>query len=315
MTRALITLGLMTLLAIVPSYANGSVSIHVYSQATESGHGAGAGGSINVSRHSPGQNSSSGSSHAPVSYSGGGGSPSATEAPPEPFPTISASSPLYKNPHPGGPKSFWYSAEGRRCIYEASNNGICFNVVRPGTEGNPQPPINPAAIAEAAANSMNLRAGQIAASPSAHTAGLTGADSWFWLEPPPSSQSSSISLRGETVTVTASANAVQWNFGDGQPFTGGPGVPYRPGAVPSGAVRHLYGTRCLSGDQGHDPSVSSSCGAGGYPVQASVAWGISYQASGPVPAGGSLPSRSTSTSITYPVSEVRAFLTTSGGGQ
>jgi hypothetical protein len=44
-----------------------------------------------------------------------------------------------------------------------------------------------------------------------------------------------------------------------------------------------------------------------------VQWSISFTASGPVGGSGALPSRSTETSIAYPVSEARAFLTTTGG--
>jgi hypothetical protein len=121
-------------------------------------------------------------------------------------------------------------------------------------------------------------------------------------------------LRRERVTVSASAASVRWSFGDSSELVAGPGVPYRPGSVPAAAVRHIYQTRCLSGDQGHDPNVLPSCGPDGYTVEALVRWAISYSASGPVAGGGALPSRSTATSIAYPVSEARAFLT-AGGGQ
>jgi hypothetical protein len=105
---------------------------------------------------------------------------------------------------------------------------------------------------------------------------------------------------------------VQWNFGDGTQLTAGPGVPYRLGAAAAGSVRHIYRTRCLPGDQGHDPYVLSSCGPNGYHTEAVVQWSITYQASGPVTTSGVLPGRSASTSLTYPVSEARAFLTAGG---
>ena len=161
---------------------------------------------------------------------------------------------------------------------------------------------------------MSLQAGNIAVSPSAHAAGLTGAASWFWLEPTPASPSLSLSLRGEHVTVNAAASGIQWSFGDGASLTGGPGVPYRQGVAPAAAVRHVYQARCLPGDRGHDPSVLSSCGSNGYTVEALVQWTISYTASGPVTAGGALPARATGTSVTYPVGEARAFLTSAEGG-
>jgi hypothetical protein len=142
---------------------------------------------------------------------------------------------------------------------------------------------------------------------------LTGAASWFWLEPSPAASSLSIALGGEHVTVSASVSSVQWRFGDGNSRSAGPGVPYQPGSTPSGAVRHIYETRCLPGDRGHDPNVLSSCGSQGYAVTASVVWAISYQATGSITSAGALPARTTTTSTSYPVSEARAFLTTSGG--
>lgn len=164
------------------------------------------------------------------------------------------------------------------------------------------------------AERLPLVAGRIEVSPSARHAGLTGSDSWYWLSPQPETHEVSVSFGGERVTVTASARDVRWVFGDGSSLAGGPGVPYRSGdAVPDGAVRHDYQTRCLPGDQGHDPYVLSSCGPHGYAVTAELAWEISYDASGPVSESGALPSRTTATSLIYPVSEARGFLTDGGG--
>jgi hypothetical protein len=195
----------------------------------------------------------------------------------------------------------------------------CYGVVpapvgsTPPRKAGSTPPVNPAAIAASAWSRLSLVAGQIQTSPSTRTAGLAGAATWFWLSPAPSQQSLSVSAGAERVTVAAAVGDVRWSFGDGRSITAGPGVPYRPESSPSAAIRHSYQTRCLPGDRGHDPYVSSSCGANGYQVQVSVEWRISYQASGPVPASGSLPSRSTETSLDYPVSEARAFLTHGGG--
>lgn len=176
-----------------------------------------------------------------------------------------------------------------------------------------QPPVSPAALAAAAAGRISLSTGGIQASPSVKVDGLTGAASWFWLSPAPVSGSVSVSARGERVRVSASVASVRWSFGDGALLLAGPGVAYRPGSAPAGAVRHVYQTRCLPGDQGHDPNVLSTCGPDGYTVEAVVQWAIGYTASGPVAGGGPLPSRFTTTSIAYPVSEARAFLTTEKG--
>ncbi len=198
------------------------------------------------------------------------------------------------------------------------NVSPCYGVVpapapaRPGRPAPGPPPVNPAAMAVSAATRLDLSVGGITVSPSAQTMGLTGAASWFWIEPAPASRSVSVSLRGEQVTVSAHVASVRWSFGDESSLVAGPGVPYRPGTLPAGAVRHVYRTRCLPGDQGHDPNVLSSCGPNGYRVETLVQWAISYTASGPVAGGGPLPARSTETSISYPVSESRAFLTAEG---
>jgi hypothetical protein len=230
-------------------------------------------------------------------------------------PTLPSNSPRLTDPHPGGPGSFWYTTTtGEHCIYEAASDGICFRLVEPEGAAPPEPPVNPVALAENAASRIPLEAGKVQASPSSNTAGLTGAASWFWLEPSPGVRALTVGVRGERVTVTASVKEVLWAFGEGGQMSSGTGVPYRPGPAPAGAVRHVYQTRCLPGDQGHDPNVLASCGASGYTVTASVVWAIGYEATGPIATGGVLPARTTASSLSYPVSESRAFLTASAGG-
>lgn len=221
------------------------------------------------------------------------------------YPPLPADSPLLKTP-PSGPGSFWYQdGAGHVCQYVPSTTGICFTITGGGNGAPAVAPLTPATIAAQAADRMTLTPGQVKASPS--NAGMTGAVSWFWLDPAPSTQQVSLSVAGEAVTVTATPH-VTWQFGDGSSVDGGPGVPYRPGAVPSGAITHVYDTRCLPGDQGHDPYVLASCGANGYQLVASVSWQIGYRADGPVAVVGTLATRTTSTSVAYPVSEARAFL-------
>lgn len=227
-------------------------------------------------------------------------------------PVLKSTSPLLQKAHPAGRGSLWYTTlNGLRCIYAPTGPGPCFAV----TAGGPaaQPPVDPAVVAAAAAKRLALGPGRIQASPSAQKQGLTGAPSWFWLDPPPAVRSLSVSVGGEHVTVTARATTVRWVFGDGSSLTGGPGVAYRSGDAPDGAVSHDYETRCLPGDQGRDPYVLSSCGSRGYTVTAELEWEISYDASGPVSESGSLPSRTTATSLSYPVSEARGFLTNGAG--
>ena len=219
-------------------------------------------------------------------------------------------SPILRNPRPAGPGSFWYTdGAGHVCMYVANSVLPCFTIS--GRSPTPVAPLGPAVIAAQVAERLSLSAGEIKASPT--NVGLTGARSWFWLDPAPSRQQLSISLAGENVTVTATPQ-ISWRFGDGASVEGGPGVPYQPGPPPADAITHLYETRCLPGDQGHDPYVLSSCAANGYPLAAVVAWQISYRAAGPIAASGALPTRTTTSTVAYPVSEARAFLVGGASG-
>jgi hypothetical protein len=225
------------------------------------------------------------------------------------YPTLPSTSPLLANPTPLGAGTFWYSdGSGHACVYRAASSPLCYVVTSSG--GSPAAPaISPAAIAAAAADRLDLVPGQIEMSPS--QAGLTGADSWFWLSPGVETRELTVALAGQTVTVTAEPS-VEWRFGDGSSLTGGSGVPYRPGPPPDAAVRHAYETRCLPGDRGRNPYVLASCGDDGYRVDAQVRWRISYRASGRVAESGTLPTRTTETTVAYAVTEARAFLNRGG---
>jgi hypothetical protein len=238
--------------------------------------------------------------HAATS-SEGSPAPSGTQAPP--YPSISSAAPFFTNATPLGPQSFWYSdGQGHSCAYDPGSSPLCFTVV----DGGPaRPAVDPAAVAAAVASRLQLGPGEIRRSPAA--AGVTGIASWVWLDPPPTTHALSVTLGREAVTVTATP-AVRWLFGDGGVSDVGAGVPYRPGPPPADAVTHGYETRCLPGDRGRNPFVLASCGSAGYRLMAVVSWRISYRATGPVSSSGSLPTRTTEVSVSYPVSEVRGFL-------
>jgi hypothetical protein len=290
---------------IAPVAASAKVSVGWISQQVNSGH-ATIGASVETSSRVP--------SHAPAHLVASGFRPVGQSGSVPVTPTLSSQSPLLRDPTPAGPNSMWYTTlAGQRCIYLPNSETPCFNLVNPQPAASGPGQGNPAAMAAAAAALLPLLPGRIETAPSAHANGLTGAPSWFWLEPSPGAKTASVSLGGEQVTVTATPS-VSWSFGDGAQPKQGPGVPYRPGSPPTGAVVHVYQTRCLPGDQGRDPDVLPSCGAGGYPVRASVDWAIAYKGTGPVTANGALPSRTTATALTYPVSEARGFLTKTGSG-
>jgi hypothetical protein len=294
---------LATLISHTPADAR-RIKVGVYSQ-NVTRHKAAVGASIHTSEHTPATPDRPATEPAATPE----GAPAAPAVP-----ALNSTAPILRKAHPAGPGSRWYTTVGgQRCIFLPGSVTPCFTVVPGGGARRPPPRIDPAVIAASLARRLSLGPGRIEASPSSRVDGLTGVASWFWLDPAPAVQTLSISLGGEHVTVTASVTGVRWAFGDGSLVAGGPGIPYRPGPPPPDAVRHAYETRCLPGDQGHDPYVLSSCGTRGYTVAAELAWGISYDASGPVSESGDLPSRTTGTSLDYPVSEARGFLTAGGG--
>lgn len=230
------------------------------------------------------------------------------------YPTLPADSPRLKDPTPAGPGTLWYDdVGGRACMYLPDSTTQCFALVEDGEPGAGSITIDPAAMAAEAADRLPLLPGAVAASPARPPGGLTGVRSWFWLDPPPTTEQASVSAGPETVTVTATPR-VAWSFGDhGGPTRDTPS--FRPARVPDGATGHVYETRCLPGDRDRNPYVLSTCGGEGYEVEATVTWTITYQATGPIVASGTLPTRTTSASDTYPVGESRAFLTAGGARQ
>ena len=294
-------ISIVLLLALIePSLAqaHSAYSIGQVSQQT-SPSSATTGASVEVSTRHPGAPAGQANTPAPIS-----GSPSADESPPAAMPVSASESGSTGSTTPRG-RTCPMLNYSPPCLAPANNSTPAPGAARPA-----RPAVNPVVVAENVAARLALVAGQIEASPKAE--GLTGAASWFWLLPTTATHSLSVALGGERVTVVAAPQSVRWNFGDGSDVVAGPGVPYTPGTAPAGAVRHVYQTRCLPGDQGHDPNILPSCGPDGYTAEALVQWTISYTASGPVAGGGALPSRSTATSIAYPVSEARSFLVAGG---
>jgi hypothetical protein len=199
-------------------------------------------------------------------------------------------------------------------------HGTCFRVpVAPGATGpragRGAPPVDPQVLARLAVDRLAMLPGSIRVSPSRQVRGLTGAPSWFWLDPAPTAESVTVAQGAESVTVTATPARVGWNFGDGDEVDGGPGRPYGEAVDRRGAMRHRYRTRCLPGDQGGDPYVLASCTDEGYQVQAGVEWTISFQAVGPIATAGGLPPQTTTATIAYPVTEVRGFLARDGAAR
>src|SRR5262249_59559224 len=97
------------------------------------------------------------------------------------------------------------------CPYQPDSVLPCFRVVAPGAGGTTSGTgVDPTAVAASIAGRLPLSPGEIHASP---VAGLTGAASWFWLDPAPSATRLSVTLAAERVTVTAEPAGVEWRGG------------------------------------------------------------------------------------------------------
>jgi hypothetical protein len=292
--------------------AAADVSIGAFSQ-RESVSRARIGGSVAVGYETSGGAGSTGGSTS-VTYSGGGSTESTSSTGGSSYPTLSSGAAVLSDPTPQGEGTFWFEIDGgQRCIYNAASNGQCYNVADPGGSSPRGRPVDPRVLAEIAAGRLPLLPGEIDTSPSREAAGLTGAPSWFWLDPRPAVEELTVAQGAQRVTVTAVPTSVVWVFGDGERADAGPGRPFATGSGErQGSVRHRYRTRCLPDDQGKNPYVLPSCAAEGYEVEAGVEWTVTFIATGPIEMSGSLPTRTTATTLAYPVGEVRGFLAREG---
>ena len=106
----------------------------------------------------------------------------------------------------------------------------CASVFATDQVGNSSPPGAACAkpLSPPPVPTFTLPASPIGANPAA--AGLTGFESWFWLQPPPAPVTVSESANGYTYQVTAIPSATTWAFGDGGSVTldgaAGYGLPY-----------------------------------------------------------------------------------------
>lgn len=181
---------------------------------------------------------------------------------------------------------------GAGAIYELSNAAPAFCVAPPqiadrerGGRG-PAPP-SPEALARIAAD----RAITLAPDPDLRIApegvGLTGLDSFFWLDEAPRPIVARASAGGLTVTAEAAPVQYVWTFGDGADLvtdhSGRPWTSTRPGDI-----EHLYEAR------------------GRYEVTVEVVWSARWRAgAGPWTSLGYF---STSDTVDYPVRQVVAVL-------
>jgi hypothetical protein len=138
---------------------------------------------------------------------------------------------------------------------------------------------------------LPLRGPDIHLAPEPDGAGLVGLPVWMWT--PATEQtwgpaSASLTSLGITVSVTANAEQVRWDMGDGnQVLCDHPGTPYQAqyGAEPSPTCGHVYA----------EPSRDQPDGR--YPVTATTQWRIDWRIQGTAINGTAPTTRDSSASV------------------
>jgi hypothetical protein len=150
---------------------------------------------------------------------------------------------------------------------------------------------------------MRLPSPQIETNPS--TQAVVNLPTWLWLDQGAwNPESVSASVGTVTATATATPEQVQWTMGDGGSVVcNGPGTPYQP-SVPA----ESQATNCsytYSRSSAGEPSPNGDPNDAGFPVTATVTWGVTWTAQG-APGGGALNALSTSSSTSLPVEQIQS---------
>jgi hypothetical protein len=165
------------------------------------------------------------------------------------------------------------------------------------------PAVDPALVAQQAENSMRLPSPQIETNPT--TRAVVNLPTWLWLDQGtwnPDSVTASVGT--VTATATATPEQVQWTMGDGGSVVcHGPGTPYQP-SVPAESqatnCSYTYG-RSSAGE----PSPTGDPNDAGFPVTATITWGVTWTAQGE-PAGGVLNPLTTTSLTSLPVEQIQS---------
>ena len=170
------------------------------------------------------------------------------------------------------------------------------------------PAIDPALVAQQAENSLQLPSPQIETNPS--TRAIVNLPTWLWVgQGTWGPESVSASVGTVTATATATPEQVVWTMGDGGSVTcEGPGTAYQP-SVPaqSQTTDCSYTYRRSSAGE---PTANGDPNSAGFPVRATITWGVSWTAQGE-PAGGTLAPLTTSSSTSLPVEQIQSVSTNS----
>jgi hypothetical protein len=165
------------------------------------------------------------------------------------------------------------------------------------------PAIDPALVAQQAENSLRLPSPQIETNPS--TTAIVNLPTWLWVGKGTWGQESvSATVGTVTATATATPQQVVWTTGDGGSVTcEGPGTAYQP-SVPaqSQTTNCSYTYRRSSAGE---PVANGDPNSAGFPVTATITWGVSWTAQGEA-AGGTLAPLTTTSSTSLPVEQIQS---------
>jgi hypothetical protein len=189
-------------------------------------------------------------------------------------------------PSPGGPGSW-----GRKICYDDLNRSSATIVWLPRRA-------DPRAMADRAEQYLPLPAPQISTSPAADHLLVVGLPTWLWVDPSSwKPLSSTVSVTGVTVTVTAVPERVVWQTGDGQTVVcRGPSRAYDP-AIPdeqqSTDCSHVY------------RQTSETAPGHAFQLTATTEWRVSWTVSGATGGGDLGVVRRTSAPVPVRVGEVQ----------
>jgi hypothetical protein len=177
------------------------------------------------------------------------------------------------------------------------------------------PAVDPAVLAQQAENSMRLPSPQIETNPTSQA--VVNLPTWLWIDQGMWNPES-VSAAAGTVTATATATPeqVQWTMGDGGSVVcDGPGTAYQPSVPAESQTTNCSYT--YSRSSAGEPSSTGDPNDAGFPVTATITWGVTWTAQG-VLAGGVLNPLSTSSSTSLPVEQIQsvsaASQSSTGGG-
>lgn len=146
--------------------------------------------------------------------------------------------------HPPGDGTY-YNVE---CVGPSNSTVSGYTWLPSPPPGLPAPP-TPGSLAARAIRLLNLAGPEIRTSPPADQEQVVGVPMWVWTSVDPSTwgtRSVTAAVPGESLTATAAAERITWNFGDGTTLVcAGPGTPYTPAdnpASPSPTCGHTYTT-------------------------------------------------------------------------